>query len=329
MEELLIRKPDDFHVHLRQGSMMPVFATITAQQFARALVMPNTDPPIQTGSDIRKYRGLIRQAAPLEALMSIYLTKNTKPETIAKACKAGAVAAKFYPQGATTNSTHGIKLHELHLIAPALHAMEDLGMILCLHGEDPDAYLLDREKRFLPHFEGLCSKHPKLRIVLEHVSSREGVEAVKLYKNAAATVTVHHLILTMDNVVGQNHHHCMPCAKSPRDRDAILEAVCKGLPQFFFGSDSAPHPMEKKHSPMAPAGVFSSPIALPLLAQTLELHGALNRLEDFTSRFGAEFYGLPRNSGTMKLVKKTWTAPSRIGNCMPFYAGRTLDWTVE
>ncbi|MBI4414728.1 MAG: dihydroorotase [Candidatus Kerfeldbacteria bacterium] len=304
---------------------------MSGQQFARALVMPNTAPPIFTGVEASRYRAEIARAGTsLTPLLSIYLTSPMPTQIIRDAREHGVVAAKLYPAGATVNSQNGVR--DIESLVPAFEAMAELGMVLCVHGEDPEKPVLERERCFLDWIEWITRVQPDLKIVLEHISSAEAVECVLAQSdNVAATITTHHLVLTLDDVLGSGlrpHSYCKPIPKDGRDRNALRDAATSGHPRFFFGSDSAPHPKSAKESADAPPGIFSSPVALPLLATIFEEMGRLDRLEDFTSRFGAAFYGLPLTEERLVFVREEWTVPERYGPFVPFLAGQTLPWRV-
>lgn len=327
--------------------MLRLVAPMTAAHFARALVMPNLGRPVATGSAASLYRGVIRMFAPgFEPLMTIKLLDSTTPEVIGSAKAAGVVAAKLYPRGVTTNSDDGVS--DPLALGPVYEAMQEGGMVLCLHGETPGVFCMDREAAFLDTLGELVVRYPKLKIVLEHVTTSQAVSFVLLApETVAATITVHHLVLTLDDVVGdkiQVHHFCKPIAKTPKDRTILRRAATRGSPKFFLGTDSAPHLIRDKHCASGCAGVFSAPVALPILAQVFEEEGCLDALEAFTSVHGANFYGLPLNEGTIELVREPWTVPSSYrvsrvedlhqdpavtdNRVRPLYAGRELPWKV-
>lgn len=330
-EKIRIKKGDDFHVHFRKDNILRSAIYFTARQFKRATIMPNTIPPILNAQNVSWYRESIRRLAPwFEPLMTIQITNGTTPLTISEAKKIGVVAGKIYPQGVTTNSQNGVA--NFKTIYPALEKMQKVGMLLLLHGEDPweKAFCLDREKMFLPILYQISTDFPKLKIVLEHITTESAVNMVEQLSNVSATITVHHLVLTLDDVVGgmlQPHNFCKPIAKTPADREALLKVATSGNPKFFFGSDSAPHLRERKECSQGCAGVFSAPIALQLLAQIFEEQNALDKLENFVSQFGADFYGLPQSSETIELTKKDWVVPDYNG-IVPFMAGQTLRWQI-
>jgi dihydroorotase len=334
---LTLRRPDDLHLHLRDGALLAQVLPHSAAAFGRGLVMPNTEPPVVTGADAERYRKEILSVrpdgSPFEPLMTIKIVPSTTPAIVRDAAAAGVVAGKLYPEGVTTNSSDGVR--DVLALGSVFAAMSDAGLVLCLHGESPDAFCLDREERFL--FEvlpELARSFPDLRIVLEHVSTAAAVDWVQHQPgtNVAATITVHHLLLTLDDVVGgmlAPHHFCKPVAKRPADRAAIVAAAVSGDPRFFLGTDSAPHPRAAKESAHGCAGVFTAPVALPLLATVFEEQGALAALEGFCSVHGAAFYGLPPNPGTVRLVREPWTVPADYDGVVPLNAGSTLPWQVE
>jgi dihydroorotase len=331
---LTMRRPDDFHVHLRDGWTLKQVVSATAGVFARALVMPNTQPPILDARDAIRYRSEILNAwnrSGFTPLMTIQIVDATTPETVRTASQAGVVAGKLYPAGVTTNSENGAT--DVKALYPVFEEMERVDMALCLHGEEPGEFCLERESYFLDALEQLAGSFPKLRIVLEHLSSREAVETVlALPETVAATITAHHLLLTLDDIVGdklQPHHFCKPLPKTPLDRAALIEAAVSGDPKFFFGSDSAPHRVPTKECEAGAAGVFSAPSALATLAAVFEDEGGLERLEDFVSGHGARFYGLQPNEGTITLERRPWKVPRRYcDEFVPFMADKTLAWRL-
>lgn len=337
MQELTLIRPDDFHVHLRDRDDLLHTVRQTASVFGRALIMPNLRRPVLTASDAERYRQDIEREAGeaghggFRPLMTIQLLDATTPAIARQAREAGVTAAKLYPAGVTTNSHNGVT--DIRKLYPVFAEMEACGLVLCLHGEAPGIHCLDREVIFLDTLRELARAFPKLRIVLEHLSTAEAVHVVEeLPDTVAATITAHHLILTLDDVVGdllRPHHFCKPIPKRYADRDALRIAATQASPKFFFGSDSAPHPVGKKHCASGCAGVFSAPVALPLLAEIFERHGALGRLEAFVSLNGAAFYGLPANEGSVRLVKREWRVPESFpSDLVPFKAGETLAWRV-
>lgn len=321
--------PDDFHVHLRQGNLLRNYARTVAQEFGRILVMPNTLPPISSAEMIRSYREEILSAAPgLDLLMTFKLKSSYTAEDLSAMKLAGAVSGKYYPAGVTTNSEDGVS--DFESVLPVIREMEKLGLILCVHGEEPSAFCLDREHEFIRRVEFLAHEFPTLKIVFEHLSTAAAVCAVEnLPGNVAATITVHHLLQTLDDVVGGSlkpHHFCKPLPKRPEDRAALCEAAFSGNPKFFFGSDSAPHEKQKKECCCGAAGVYSAPVAIPLLIETFESAGKLEKLPNFVAGFGADFYGIPRQQKTVRYVQREWTVPENIDGAVPLFAGKTLRW---
>lgn len=331
-ETITLRRPDDWHVHLRDGELMAAVAPDTARHFARALVMPNLTPPVRTGADAAAYReriAAVTAGCEFEPLMTVKLFPETNHEVLAGAKEAGVVAGKLYPQGVTTNSEDGWS--DLSALKPAFAALEELGLVLCLHGEHPDAFCMDREARFVEELlPGIVRDFPQLKIVLEHVSTRAGLDAVRAHENVAGTLTVHHLLLTLDDVIGgglEPHHFCKPVAKRPEDRDALVEAALNDA-SFFLGTDSAPHLRPTKECPSGCAGVYTAPVALGLTAEVFAQHDALDRLEAFTSERGAQFYGVPLNEGTVTLQRGEFPVAEEYSGVVPLRAGGLLSWQV-
>lgn len=329
---LTLPAADDFHVHLRNDDRTPTaVAAVRAGGVARALVMPNTQPPIRDAAEAKRYRGALHsQGADFTILSTIKLTADTSPEQIRTAAHQGILAGKLYPQGVTTHSEDGVRdFMQMYEIFEAMQA-EDL--VLSVHGEVPGAFVMDAEAAFLDVLAKITSDFPKLRIVLEHITTRRAVEAVNRFDHhVAATITDHHLALTLDDVVGsriQPHHFCMPVAKTPGDRRALIEAVRSGKPSFFSGTDSAPHKKADKEAAQGCAGIFSSPYHLPILATLFKQHDLLPRLEAFTSQFGAEFYRLLRNRQRVCLVAEPQVVPPMVGKMVPFWAGKPLDYRL-
>lgn len=328
--------PDDFHAHLRQGDLMPGYVRDLAHQFGRAIIMPNTVPAMTSASAIADYKKQILEAAApvradFEPLMTFKLNPNYTEQNLRDMMDVGVVAGKYYPAGVTTNSQDGIS--DFEGIFPVVAMMEKLGLVLCVHGEEPGEFCLDREQAFIKRVETLATKFPKLKIVFEHLSSAKSVEAVKrLPANVAATFTVHHLMMTLDDVVGdalRPHHFCKPLPKRPEDRAAIREAAFSGNPKFFLGTDSAPHQQGKKECPCGAAGVYSAPVALPLLVQEFDHAGALDKLPNFIAGFGADFYGIPRTTKQIEVVKESWKVPEIVNGVVPLAASQTLEWKIK
>jgi dihydroorotase len=341
-DRIRLRRPDDWHLHLRDGPLMRAVVPDTARVFARAIVMPNLKPPITTVAAASDYRDRILEALPagvrFEPLMTLYLTDNTSPAEIRRAADSGFVhAVKYYPAGATTNSDSGVT--DLKHALPALEAMQEAGLPLLLHGEvtDVDVDVFDREAVFIErHLAPLIERLPDLRIVLEHVTTRQAVDFVRTApKRVGATITVHHLLLNRNAMfVGglRPHHYCLPIIKREDHRRALVEAATSGDPKFFLGTDSAPHPRGAKESDCGCAGIYSAPAALELYAEVFDAAGALDRLEAFASVHGPDFYGLPRNEGYITIARRAWTVPERLDaggdEIVPLRAGGRVGWAL-
>jgi dihydroorotase len=333
---LTIRRPDDWHVHLRDGEMLQAVAPWTARQFARAIVMPNLVPPVTTVEAAAAYRERILAATGpgFEPLMTCYLTDGADPAELARGREQGVwVAAKLYPAHATTNSAHGVT--DIRAIHPALEAMQRIGMPLLIHGEvtDPDVDIFDREAVFIERtLTGLVRDFPDLKIVFEHITTAEAVAFVESSgPNIAATVTPQHLIINRNTIFagGINPHaYCLPVAKREKHRLAVRRAAVSGSPKFFLGTDSAPHAVEKKEAACGCAGIFNAPFALESYATVFDEEGALDRLEAFASEHGPRFYGLPLNEVAVTLERTAVQVPERIGGVVPFHAGETLGWRM-
>ncbi|MDF2378903.1 MAG: dihydroorotase [Candidatus Gracilibacteria bacterium] len=331
MQELTIIRPDDFHTHLRQGDLMKDLVRETSKSFGRVLVMPNTIPPVVTPDDVRAYKKELQDVGTdLDFLMTFKIMPNLDPSSMTALKEAGAVAGKFYPVGVTTHSEDGVA--NIESSYEVFEAMQEQDLILCLHGEVPGVEDLEREHAFLPQLKKIHENFPRLRIILEHTSTKAAVEMVQsLGDKVAATITVHHLLLTTSDVRnGEFHPHnfCAPICKSESDRKALVETVLSGNPKFFLGTDSAPHLKENKEGDHPKPGVYTTPVALPLLAQLFEENGKLDHLENFTSVFGANFYELEKNSDTMSLKKEEWSVPSDYFGVVPLKALEKLTWSV-
>lgn len=331
-ETIRIRRPDDFHLHLRQGEVLRNLAPYSSSVFARALIMPNISPPVKDVSSLRQYEEEIKTACgnDFTPLMTFKLIPALSVDSVVPLKNAGAVAAKYYPAGATTNAEDAVA--DWEQIAPVLERMEQENMILSIHGEDPLAPALEREQAFLPVLDQIRRRFPRLPIVLEHLSSREGVEWLKDQdEKVAATVTLHHLLFTIEDIIGgalRPHLFCRPLPKKNEDREALRELVFENHPRVFFGSDSAPHLRERKECNGAAAGAFTAPVLMPLLTSLFENEGRLDLLEAFCSEKGARFYGLPLNKGHITLGKSDWTLSEEISGVVPLFAGRKILWKV-
>jgi dihydroorotase len=339
---LTITRPDDWHVHFRDGAAMRSVLPDTARVFGRAIVMPNLKPPVVNVADATAYRERLLAAAAgtaFEPLMTLYLTDNTPPEEIRRARTSGFVhAVKYYPAGATTNSDSGVT--ELTRAYPAIAAMEEVGMPLLLHGEvvDPDVDVFDREAVFIErHLTRLLRDFPRLKIVLEHITTRQAAEFVAAAPaNVAATVTVHHLLYNRNAMFKggiRPHMFCLPILKREQHRQALVAAAISGNPKFFLGTDSAPHAVGAKETACGCAGIYSAHAAIELYAEVFEDAGALGRLEAFASFYGADFYGLPRHADTITLRCESWNAPASLGlgseTLVPLRAGEAIRWRVD
>ena len=335
-QTLTIRRPDDWHVHLRDGEMLRKVAPFTARQFARAIVMPNLGSPVTTREAAAAYRERILEATGpgFTPLMTCYLTDETEPDDLARGFEDGVwIAAKLYPAGATTNSASGVT--EVRNIYPALERMERVGMVLCIHGEvtDPEVDVFDREAVFIDRIlSRLVEDFPALKIVLEHITTSDAAEFVsRATGNIAATITPQHLIINRNAIFAgglRPHAYCLPVAKREKHRLAVRKAATSGSPKFFLGTDSAPHARHAKESACGCAGIFNAPFALESYATVFEQEGALDRLESFASVHGAEFYGLPLNEDTVTLQQSEIHVPDEIDGVVPFHAGETLHWRL-
>ena len=340
-QTLTITRPDDWHLHLRDGAALAAVLPATARQFARAIVMPNLRPPVTTAEAAQAYRQRIRAALPagsdFEPLMTLYLTDNTPPDEMARAQAAGVVALKLYPAGATTNSDAGVT--DMRKVYPTLAAMQRAGLLLLVHGEvtDPEIDIFDREAVFIDRvMQPLRRDFPELKVVFEHITTAEAAAYVAGSSGpTAATITAHHLLYNRNALFTgglRPHYYCLPVLKKEQHRLALVQAASSGNPKFFLGTDSAPHAAALKEQSVCGAGCYTAPAALELYAEAFEAAGALDQLEGFASHFGADFYGLPRNSGSVTLVRQPWTLPESLpfGDALikPLRAGETLNWKL-
>lgn len=340
-KELIITRPDDWHLHVRDGTVLNSVVPATAACFGRAIIMPNLAPPVTDAAAAMAYRNRINAAAErtgFEPLMTLYLTESTTPDTIREAKAAGVIAAKLYPAGATTNSASGVT--DIRNIYPVLEAMADCGMLLLVHGEvtDTDIDIFDREKVFLERVLAPTIKaFPALKVVLEHITTADSAEFVRSHTsgNLAATLTPQHLMYNRNHMlVGgvRPHLYCLPILKRNTHQKALRDAVASGDPRFFLGTDSAPHERDKKEASCGCAGCYSAYGAIGLYADIFEELGVLDKLEAFASFNGADFYGLPRNTDTITLVREPWTMPEQLpladGSIVPLKAGETVHWRM-
>ena len=345
MDRVTLRRPDDWHLHLRDGAMLAAVLPDTAAVMGRGIAMPNLVPPVRTTADAAAYRARILAARPAGSdfvpLMTAYMTDDTDPDDLAEGFEAGVLTAvKLYPAGATTNSASGVT--DIGGLTPVLERMAELGMPLLVHGEVTDAHvdIFDREAVFIEEILApLVVRHPRLKVVLEHVTTAEAVAFVRAHApQVAATVTPQHLLANRnDMLVGgvKPHFYCLPVLKRARHQQALVDAVCSGHPAFFLGTDSAPHAIGRKESACGCAGCYTAPVALQLYAEVFDANGALDKLEGFASLNGPAFYGLPPNEDRLTLVRRPGTrVPERLhvdglpDGVQPFLAGRPLVWQI-
>jgi dihydroorotase len=341
-DRIILRRPDDWHVHLRDGDMLEAVAGFTARQFARAIVMPNLTPPVTTVEAARAYRDRILAALPdgtdFTPLMTCYLTDAADPAEIAHGYEEGVfTACKLYPAHATTNSAHGVT--DIRKLSGVLETMQRIGMPLLIHGEVTDRAvdIFDREAVFIETILApLVRDYPALKIVLEHITTEEAAGFVSASgPQIAATITPQHLIINRNAIFDggiRPHAYCLPVAKRERHRLAVRRAAVSGSPKFFLGTDSAPHEIGRKEAACGCAGIFNAPFALESYAQVFEEDRALDRLEGFASEYGPRFYGLPLNKGTVTLERIDTLVPERIGEngfaLVPFHAGEMMHWRL-
>jgi dihydroorotase len=343
MTALHIRRPDDWHLHLRDGAALRAVAPFTAKQFARAIVMPNLKPPVTTTAAALSYRQRILEALPagtkFEPLMTLYLTDRTDPAEVDRARASGQVYGfKLYPAGATTHSDAGVT--DIRRVDSVLARMSELGMVLQIHGEvtDPDVDVFDREARFIESvLSPVIERFPNLRVVFEHITTRDAVNFVLQSRDGvAATITPQHLLMNRNALFTggiRPHHYCLPVLKTEPDRRALLDAIVSGDHRFFLGTDSAPHARHTKEAACGCAGIFSAHAAIELYAEAFEAAGALGNLEAFASEYGAKFYGLPYNEDRVTLVKESWDVPATYefaaDELVPMRAGERVHWRLK
>jgi len=340
-DQITLTRPDDWHLHVRDGDVLNSVVPATAACFGRAIIMPNLVPPVTTAAQASAYRERILAAATgtgFQPLMTLYLTESTTPDMIREAKAAGVVAAKLYPAGATTNSDSGVR--DIRNIYPVLEAMVECGMLLLVHGEvtDPAIDIFDREKVFLEQvLAPTMEAFPALKVVLEHITTADSAEFILQHSgdNLAATVTPQHLMYNRNHMLSggiKPHLYCLPILKRNRHQQALRDAVVSGDSRFFLGTDSAPHGKHHKESACGCAGCYSAYGAIGLYADVFEELGILDKLEAFASFNGADFYGLPRNTDTITLIREPWTMPQQLtladGNIVPLKAGETVNWRL-
>ena len=342
-ETITLRRPDDWHVHLRDGAMLKAVLPFTARQFARAIVMPNLTPPVTTVAAVEAYRARINAALPdgvdFTPLMTCYLTDSTDPDEVERGFKSGVfTAVKLYPANATTNSAAGVT--DLRRVRRVLERMEQLRMRLLIHGEvtDPQVDVFDREAYFIEHvLQRLIRDYPALKIVLEHITTKEAVDFVTASRaNLAATITAHHLVINRNALFAgglRPHAYCLPVAKREEHRLALRKAAISGDAKFFLGTDSAPHPVQEKERDCGCAGIFSAPAALEIYAQVFAEENALDKIEAFAAENGPRYYGLPANEQRVTLTRLPSTVPetvsSEAGSVRPFLGGEIVGWTLQ
>lgn len=341
-DRLTLLRPDDWHIHLRDGGLLPHTVADVARTFGRAIIMPNLVPPVRNASDAQAYRQRILDARPagsrFEPLMVLYLTDVTSPEDVRSAMATGFVhAAKLYPAGATTNSDSGVT--HIDKIFPVLETMAEVGMPLLIHGEvtRSEIDVFDREKAFIDeHLTRVVERFPTLKVVFEHITTRDAVQFVQgAADNVGATITAHHLLYNRNHMlVGgiRPHFYCLPILKRNTHQEALLDAATSGHAKFFLGTDSAPHARHAKESACGCAGCYTAYAAIELYAEAFEQRNALDKLEAFASLNGADFYGMPRHTDTITLVREDWTAPASLPlgeqTVIPLRAGETLRWRL-
>ena len=343
MQKLTLTRPDDWHLHVRDGDSLPVTVRDAAVRFGRALIMPNLRPPVTTVAQAAAYRERILAAVPeglkFAPLMTLYLTDNTSPDEITRACESGFIhAVKLYPAGATTNSDAGVtSIGKVHAV---LERMQELGLALCVHGEvtHADVDVFDRERVFIDRvLAPLAQDFPGLRTVFEHITTREAAQYVSSAgANVAATITAHHLLMNRNAIFAggiRPHHYCLPVLKRETHREALLAAAVSDCPRFFLGTDSAPHARSTKENACGCAGCYTEHAGIELYAEAFEQAGALDRLEAFASFNGPDWYGLPRNTGTITLERDPWVVPATMDYLpgdplVPLRAGETVAWKL-
>ncbi|MEY2683360.1 MAG: Dihydroorotase [Pseudomonadota bacterium] len=338
---LTLTRPDDWHLHVRDGAPLHTVVPHTAAQFGRAIIMPNLKPPVTTAAQALAYKARIQAAVPagvaFEPLMTLYLTDNLPPAEIARAKAAGVVACKLYPAGATTNSDAGVT--DLRKVYNTLEAMQREGLLLLVHGEvtSPDIDLFDREAVFIEqHLQPLRRDFPGLKVVMEHITTREAAQYVaEADGHLGATITAHHLLYNRNAIFTggiRPHYYCLPVLKREVHRQALVAAATSGNPRFFLGTDSAPHPAHLKEHATGCAGCYTAHAAIEMYAEAFDNVGALDKLEGFASFYGADFYGLPRNTGTITLRRESWTPPESFlfgeAELKPLRAGEALPWRL-
>jgi dihydroorotase len=332
MKTKTLMMPLDMHLHLRDGVMLETVAPLSAYSFSGAIVMPNLVPPVTTLDMVKEYKQRILASVPndyFEPYMTLFY-KNYSREFLIS-IQDEITAIKLYPDGATTNSDGGVSSFDIEQMRETLETMAELEIPLCVHGET-DGFVMDREAEFMSIYELLAKNFPNLKIIMEHITTKDAVEMLDKYDNLYATITVHHLLLTLDDVVGgmmMPHHFCKPIAKRPEDLDALLNVALEAHPKVMFGSDSAPHPQHKKETCGCAAGVFTAPIALQLLCEIFDQYNKLDNLQAFISDNAQSIYGICPEFKEVVLTNRPFEVPATYGNIVPMYAGKTINWAIE
>ena len=337
LKSIILNTPLDMHIHLRDDEMLKLVAPLSAKTFSGALIMPNLVPPITTKEALLSYKKRINEAKgfdDFDAHVTLFFQADYSYEFL-EDIKDDIIGIKLYPAGVTTNSDTGVSSMDIATLKPTLDSMSKLGIPLCVHGET-NGFVMDREKEFMPIYESIASAFPDLKIIMEHITTKAAVDLLDKYDNLYATITLQHLIITLDDVAGgmlQPHLFCKPIAKRPEDRDALLNLAVSGHPKVMFGSDSAPHPKHKKEACGCAAGVFTSPIALQVLAQVFEENDALDNLDKFISLNALNIYDLKKSDKNIKLIKKDFVVPSSYDGfnqtVVPMFANETIHWSIE
>ncbi len=333
-ETITLHNPLDMHLHLRDGDMLRTVAPLSAHSFSGAVIMPNLVPPVTTADDVKSYKERILSAIGKERFAP-YMTLFFKPDydsAFLESLRDDITAIKLYPAGITTNSEGGVSGFDVETLRPALEAMSALDIPLCIHGET-NGFVMDREAEFIPVYEKLATAFPNLKIIMEHITTKESVAALDRFENLYATITLHHLFITLDDVAGgmlRPHLFCKPIAKRPEDREALLKVALEAHPKVMFGSDSAPHPQHAKESCGCAAGVFTAPIALQALAQLFETHQApVEKLQAFISDNAQRIYGITPPKKSVILQKQPFAVPAAYNDVVPMFAGETIDYRIK
>jgi dihydroorotase len=330
--KLTLKSPLDMHLHLRDGDMLKLVAPLSAAHFSGAIIMPNLIPPVKTKAEVIAYKERINTATGdknFKPYMTLFFNDELNYDFLASV-KDEITAIKIYPSGVTTNSEGGVKHVDTENLRSIFEAMSELEIPVCIHGET-HGFVMDREAEFMPTYEDLAKNFPKLKIIMEHISTKAAVEMLDKYDNLYATVTLHHLLFTLDNVAGgmlDPHLFCKPIIKRPEDREALVGAVLNGHPKLMLGTDSAPHPTHAKEGEFCAAGVFSAPVTLPALATFFEEADKLDKMQDFVSGFAQTIYGITPPTKTIVLEKKPFVVPDQYGDVKPLFRGKTLEWSV-